>query len=528
MDANLLRWARFARLAGMLVAAAAVSGCANLYLHSDTRQRQAETTNKAWAEIEQESLFKTERENLTKLAQAEQQTQVRVAAAIREYLAAVITAPGRDGEDAQAREKRAVGSVVVKRALSEFAALVGPLDTYDKRVKAADELAPIENSIAGLATRLQGVDSPILGCADLGDGPALPQKAQEWLDTLTGPARSGANDSLRTLREDCKRLNETKAAQSAAGVDASPVGAMKAAIDQRNADRRELALQQAVFQSAKARYVAALKAYAAAEAAAQSPSSDATVAAKVGKAAESLRTEIDLLRGLNNALAQEFIANETLDSIDGSLSAIAAGKAGDDAKKGVVFAVQAPALIDRYQAALAQAKKPLVLPLLIRRNAEQLQRDAAAADVKLLQAKVDTSERIVGAVQAEATALRRAVRELEDAGQLKPAALSQPWAEALASTSDKSKQLLLSGTARYLDAASRLEGERFRLEYARIALDHQRGLAYAEVSVAQWANLIGAGVGQLDAFAKGGIDKAVLTDLAKIIGLFWIGHGVNQ
>ena len=528
MDSTLLRWVRFARLAGMLMAAAATSGCAGLYLHSDTRQQQAETTNKAWAEIDQESLFKTERENLTKLAQAEQQTQLRVAAAIREYLAAVITAPGRDGEDAQARAARSVDTVVMKRALREFAALVGPLDTYDKRVKADDELAPIKNSIDGLATRLQVTDSPVLGCADLGDGSTLPKKAQEWLDTMIGSARAGANDSLRTLREDCKRLSDTKAAQLAAGVDASPVGRMKGAIDQRNADRRELALERGVFQSAKVRYDTALKEYAAADAAAQSPSPDGTVSARVGKAADALRAEIGLLRGLNNALAQEFIANETLDSIDGSLSAIAAGKAGDDAKKGVVFAVQAPALIDRYQAALAQAKKPLVLPLLIRRNAEQLQRDAAATDVKLLQAKVDASERIVGAVQAEAATLRRAIRELEEAGRLKPAALDQPWAEALAATSDKSKQLLLSGTARYLDAASRLEGERYRLEYARIALDHQRGLAYAETSVAQWANLIGAGVGQLDAFAKGGIDKAVLTDLAKIIGVFWIGHGVNK
>ena len=52
--------------------------------------------------------------------------------------------------------------------------------------------------------------------------------------------------------------------------------------------------------------------------------------------------------------------------------------------------------------------------------------------------------------------------------------------------------------------------------------------SYAEASVAQWANLIGAGVSQLDTFAKGGIDKTVLSDLAKVLGLFWIGNGVNK
>ena len=99
-------------------------------------------------------------------------------------------------------------------------------------------------------------------------------KALEWLDTLTEPARVGANSSLGTLLKDCERLNDTKAAQRAASVDASPVGEMKAAIDQRNADRRELALQRTVFQGAKARYDAALKEYAEVEAAAQPPSAE--------------------------------------------------------------------------------------------------------------------------------------------------------------------------------------------------------------------------------------------------------------
>ncbi|HSW26722.1 MAG TPA: hypothetical protein VLJ62_28465 [Burkholderiaceae bacterium] len=525
MTDTLFRWVS---VAGACALAACASGCANLYLHSDTRQQQAEAMTKAWAEVEHATLFATERENLAKLAQAEEQTQLRVAAAKREHLAAVITASATEGESAPGRTARSVASVVVKGAQSEFTALVGPLDGYDKRVKAADELAPIENSIAGLGVRMQVSDSPVGGCADLGDGAGLPAKAQQWLDSLTGAARTGARDSLRTLRDDCVRLDAKKAEQRANGVDAAPLGKMKAAIAQRDADRRELALQRTVFQNAKARYDAALAQYVTAEDAARAPAADETAAAKVAKAAETLRTEIGLLRGLNNAFAKEFIGNETLDSIDGSLSAIAAGKAADDAKKGVVFAVQAPSLIDRYRAALAESKKPLVLPLLIRRNAEQLQRDAAAADVKLVQAKVETSEQIVAAVQAEAAALRRAIRELEQARKLNASALDQPWAEALAATSGKSKQLLLSGTARYLDAVSRLQGERYQLEYARIALDHQRGLAYAETSVAQWANLIGAGVGQLDAFAKGGIDKAVLSDIAKIIGVFWIGHGVNK
>lgn len=516
---------RSARWAALLATLAMASGCSNLYFHSEARQKQAETATKAWTDIEHESLFKLERENLNKLVQAELQTQQRLAAAKREYLAAAITGPGPAKEDAAAVTKRSVRSVVLERANRNFATLIGPRDAYDKRVAAADKLAPLQKSVAGLAARLQPLGSPVLGCDDLSGTPlALTAEADKWLATVKGPALVGARDSLASLLRDCTSLRTEEAN---AGTQ-PPAGQLRIAINQRNQDRRDLAKQRDAFRVAKAEYEEALKDYAAAEAAAQAPASDATVAARVGAAAKRLVTAIAALRGLNNAFAEEFIANETLDSIDESLTAIAAGKAGGDAKKGVVFAVQAPALIDRYRAAMAASRKPLVLPLLIRRNAEQLQRDAAAADVRLLEAKLATSERIVQAVNNEAAAMRRAIRELEEAGALLPAALDEPWAEALFKSSGKAKQLLLSGTARFLDAASRLEGERYSLEYARLAIDHERGLAYAEISVAQWGNLIGAGVGQLEAFAKGGIDKAVLSDIAKIIGLFWIGHGVNK
>lgn len=504
------------------------TGCANLYLHSDTRQQQAETAAKAWAEVDHESLFAAERDNLAKLATAEQDTQARVAAAMRDYLAATITAGGSPGETPEARARRSVDAMVLKRARAEFETLVGPVERHDRQIKAADERAPVEKSVAGLAWRLSGMGSPVLSCADLGEAPALSSAAQSWLEGLPLRARIGADDSLASLRRDCARLKELAAKHQAQGIDTTPMGKMKDAVAQRDADNRDLLRQNAAFQAAKARYEFALAEYNAAEAAAKAPGADATLTAAVGNAAALLKVQIGILRSLNNAFAREFVATETLESIDGALSAIVSGQAGEGASKGVVLAVQAPALIDRYRAAMAEARKPLVLPLLIRRNAEQLQRDAAAADARLIHAKVELSGRIVDAVALEAAALRRSIRELEAAERLRPGALGEPWAEAQAATSGKAKQLLLSGTALYLDAKSRLEGARYKLEYARIAVDHQRGLAYAETSVAQWGNLIGAGVGQLEAFARGGIDKAMLTELAKVLGLLWIGHGVNE
>lgn len=507
---------------------AGLAGCANLYLHSPTRQQQAEAASKAWADVAPDSLFKTERENLARLAQAEQQTTLRVAVAIGDNLATVITAPGHAGQSAEALRARAVARTVLLPTQQAFAKLVGPLEGFDQRVKAGRELAPMQNNIALLLHTLQALGAPVFACADVGAGTAWPAAAQAWWTDLRPDARPGANSDRRSLQQDCAELLATQTRQLAEGSNAAPLGDYQRALVQRDSDQLALARQRAQFQAAKTRYEQALAAHALAEAQAQGPAADATLVAKVGQAALAVQAQVKALGTLNNALAKTFIADETLTALDSALAAIAGGQAADDASKAVVLAVQAPALLDRYRAAMAASRKPLVLPLLIHRNALQLQRNAAAQDAALLQSKLDLSTRIAAAVQAEATALRRAMRELDEAAALQPGVMDQAWAEALAGSNGGARQLLLSGTARYLDAVTRLQAERYRLEYARIALDHQRGLAYAETSVAQWANLIGAGVGQLDAFAKGGIDQAVLSDLAKTLGLLWIGHGVNK
>lgn len=503
--------------------ALAVGGCSNLYLHSPTRQQQAEAAAKAWGEVDNAVIFSAERENLAKLAEAEQLAQVRVAAAIRENLATVIANPGTgdpDKETAQARQARSIRTTVLMKSRTAFEELVGTEETYDARVMADDRRKPLRREIEIVLKHLAEIDSPIIGCTGP-DVPTVPSDVkQAWLSSLSKNAQVGANDDLRNLKVQCKALS--------ALIDPEPKGGVEenSAIQQLHADQRQLLKLRGEFLQARVGYVLALKAYA--DAVAATVPGQVTLSAEVAAKAAEVKQAITVLRNLQNVVAQEFVANQTIDSIDGALSAIVAGKVADGASKEVVFAVQAPALIDRYRAAMAEAKKPLVMPLLIHRNAEQIQRDAAAADIKLMKSKVEVSGRIVEAVRLEAAALRRALRELDAAEAMTPGLLDQPWAQALAFGTGRSKQLLLSGTARYLDAVTRLDGERYRLQYTRIAFDHERGLAHAQASAAQWANLIGAGVGQMDSFAKGGINDAVLGDFAKVLGLFWIGHGVNK
>ena len=129
MNRILIFAARLGRWMPVLAFAVAASGCAHSYLHSPTRQKQAEATTLAWSEVDNATLIGTERENLNKLLQAEQDTQVRVAAARRQYLAAVIVAPVAAGKD---RAAQSVATRLYAKAQQELAALVGPLDAYDK------------------------------------------------------------------------------------------------------------------------------------------------------------------------------------------------------------------------------------------------------------------------------------------------------------------------------------------------------------------------------------------------------------
>lgn len=523
---------RVGRVAASCALALCATGCSSLYLHSEARQTQAEAAAKAWADVGSASLLSAERANLAKLADAEQATQRRVAAAIRDQAAAAIVAPPSAASGASPTE-RYVRATVLVPARERFEKLAGPMRDYDERIKAADELAPIQEEIEGVSARLSSLGAPTSDCDALPAPPAaLPPAALEWLGSLRNPAQAGARDDLEALRAACERRREMRAEHSRAGIREARDSLLAAAIAQRDRDRLELTRQRAVFAVAKARFEAALTAYSAELARSAAP--DKTLAESVASAASTLRQAISALRGLQNAFAKEFIAAETISSIDSALAAVASGEAGEDASKLTTFAVQAPAIIDRYRAAMAEARKPLALPLLIRRNAEQLERDAAAADARLIEAKVAVGDRLIKAAKDEAAALRRSTGELEHAESLIPGLLDRPWAQALAASSGSgnnngnAKRLLLSGAARYLDAMSRLDGERYRLEYERIALDHERGLAYSEASVGQWANLIGSGVGQLEAFAKGGINNATLLDIAKVLGLFTIGIGVNK
>jgi hypothetical protein len=545
-------WPRYASTAKRLAAAMLVgvlAGCQSLYLHSDTRQKQAEVASKAWSEVDLDAALTTEQENLAKLAAAEYATQARVAESIRSFTAVrVVSAP-------------TVQSGVIEASDKQLRKLVRSQADLDAVMKKRDALILPASQLAATTADLAEAASPIQDCAHLNNG-KLPDSAAAWVAGRTAASRVFLSQSLDRLVVQCEQVKDLEEAALAEERTRLAGSAFDDALQQLDADRKQLDAKRAEFGPLKAQYQDALANYKHVLEAATPKPDDQTLTANVKAAAERVKKALDALGAINNAFAKKFVAEESLASADAAISMVidSSGKeAPADASKLVVLTVELPAIMDRYRAASAEAKKPLVLPLLLRRNYEQIRLDAATTDAKGLEAKVAVSEEIVSSIRTEASALDKAIKELNGSDEAAMSQLtSQPFLKALDhsctaaapaakpvakaagrltvtalapsidDTCKRQKQLLWSGIARYLDAIGRLDGERYRLEYKRIAVDHERSLAYSKSSVDQWKNLIGSGVDQMKSFADGGVSKELLADIAKILSFLWIGHGVNK
>jgi hypothetical protein len=509
--------------AGVLAAAVGLSGCSSLYLKSEVRQQQAAAATKAWGEVDVAALFAAERENLAKLAAEEAATQRRMAEARLEGYARGVVRPPREGETAA---QRSLDEVMLKAARADLLRLVGTREAFAEMSRHEAATAGHRRVAAEHGNALRAMDSPVFDCRTLDAvGGAEAEAVKAFLASLADGARIGAESDLDRLGKACAAIAEVP--KPPAAVLTSALGQAQERIAR---DETTKAAAEARSVGARQAYQRAEKALSAAQAEAAGRPDDATATAKVQAAAATLQAAFSALASLQDAFAKQLVAKESLDSLDAALAAVAAGTVPEGASKAVILAVRAPSILDRWQAANAAAKKPLVLPFLLRANAERIQFGAATAEVQRHDTRIAASQRLREATLAQAIAVRNAINDVERAAAPPHAAvLGEPWTAAIEGPlpADR-KQLLVRGAASWIDAMTRLDGERRAAEFARIAIENEAGLAWAEASAAQWANLIGLGVQQLDEFAQGGIDKAVLSDLAKVLGLFWIGHGVNE
>lgn len=493
----------------VVVFALLLAGCANLRLHNEARDLQGQAARKAWADVDLRAVVDAERTNLKTLLDAELETQDQVAAGIRDFRLSYMI------------RSQSVQAGLLDPLDERLRALVGSSAQLHDAQQAILAQRAADATQQQTARPLKALGLPVPSCKDLVGG-KVPDAVAKWKEGRHGNNQIAAVDvTIDEMRKGC----EAKPPMTDDVLHARLGGAVKQAWDEYQSSVAELAARRKDASDRKEAYAKAVQAY---EAAASSPSAKPGLQDQVATAAQALNKAAKALE--SNAYAAKFIAEEKLKALDELTQSIIENQAGDapakDTPRSAAAAVLIPKLVDDASTAFAASKKPLALPLLIQRNHEQLNLEAARRDIDASETVVRLSRELVDAIFAQAEQLQLARDELTQ-GRVKPK-LGTAFFDAFKGGTADEKEVLYSSAARYLDALGRLDAQRYRLEYQRIAACHERTLAYADVNLKQWEALIGATVNQAADFSAGGLKPETLGNLFNTLGIFYIGAGVNK
>ena len=501
---------------------ASLYGCGGLRIHNEVRDKQGVEAKEAWAKVDIAAVIAAERRNLAQLLETELATQDKLALAIRDHTLRAMV----DGAS--------VDEVLFKPVDAQLTKLVGSDGL--KKVDAALAAQSTQRVWAAQSAERQEVwDQLRLGraaprCVDLLDEGSEDGRARRSAINAAVTSMSSDTDAIKKRKvlggatlEDLKELCKRK---PTADPFAAMAGALRQARLRHETDLELATAAQVSLRTLTVEYEAAAKAYTDAL-----PTGDASASAKTAAALKRLQNAIKALERAPDALSQQFLSKERLQSlsdfIDAVTQATADGKLPADANKATVAFALFPTLVDDAKKSLADARAPLALPLLMQRNHEQLRLEAVTREVAARDAMQRISEAIVNTTFDQATQLALAKRELDTVGGLSEVK-GKATAEAFKSAPPTARTSLYRGTALYLDALNRLEARRYKLEYQYIAAEHELQLAYAEVNAKQWSALIGVAVDQVAAASAGGIKPDRVVALLNTLGVFYIGHGVNK
>src|SRR5690606_8814709 len=141
----------------------------------------------------------------------------------------------------------------------------------------------------------------------------------------------------------------------------------------------------------------------------------------VAQAAERLQQSVDALAASKHAQAAEFLSRERLAAADRFLQAVTDGVDDGTVPEGASRAAAAfvllPGLADDARQAVASTRRPLAVPLLMRRNVEALNLEAAQRHIATQQAELRLQRELLDTLYQHALQLWIAQRELNQDGR---------------------------------------------------------------------------------------------------------------
>ena len=522
---------RRAGIAVVLTAVIALAGCGTVKLHSDVREKQGEDAKKAWSEVDLKAYFDTERENLAKLLQEEIDSGRRLAAVRRE------------------NEIRSLAGVELAKLGDRYSlALVGLVVGEDQDLAAAKSAtAAIVDAQAALdresAKRydlersqsfLKGMGVPDFSCPQLAANPAV--DLNKWKDANKDVAKKAAA-RIKITADLCKETIEAQETFESK-VELFKGGSILDVYQSRADVKKALDGMEREAAARKTAYLQALGAYqAAVEAAKPGNSITAEVKDKAKQAADALK----LLEDIQTALGVELASQERLKHLDDLLSGLQAGSAADveTRSKAELVALLLPNIAESARQVVDARKGANLVSLLIQRDIEQANLRTAMVQVAIHRKRLVLREAMLRASVTQAYTLVRA-RTFIDAAITCPESMkeereacqkankAQSFHKAWGALPVKARMAALKSTTFYLDAFTRQQIDIDTMETQFLALERERTVELSQTNAAMWTTLIGANVSQAAEFAAMGLTADHFEKILHLIGIFYIGHGVNK
>jgi hypothetical protein len=507
-----------------MVLTGVLMGCSGLRLYSETRDKQGEAVKDSWSKMDAKAVIIAQRENSARLLKEELDAQDRIGLAIRD----------------QTIRRAAFGwtgarlSKSVDEALS---ATVGDAAKFAEWAKAyqdqLDQTAKLR--FIGRRFEVRGLELP--SCELVMNSDAEIRKSTRapidaWNAAQTDTSRS-LNQQYTALELQCKLVVD--ASTKAKGLEAGLGGELGAQLEVLSTADTELRGLRNRHQAARNTLLVAQAEY---DAAVATATADPSAAAKVAAAADKVGEAIDALLKAGDAFSLKLVSEARRDAIDNFFAVLATPEGQPfpkDASKAALALKIIPELSDQARTALATANKPLLVPLVMRKNYEQLNVEALTREIAAKETRLEIQRSRLELLRAKGWRLSEAKDAFTGVsatlvsaklGDIDRAECTEPETTGSKGCVDQ-RASVRSAAARYFDATGRLDTEARKAQYKAYGAMYEEALGLAEVNVLQWESLIGTSVDQLASYGRSGIKAEHILALINSLTLLWIGWGVN-
>lgn len=506
------------RSTSLLALVALLCGCSGLRLYSETRDKQGVALKTSYGDAKVETVIAVQRENNAALLQEQLKAQEQSSKSSRnEKIRALVTST-----------TGTIDSLLVTPLTNEVITLAGSEDALAQWQLNQRYDADYASSREDEAREFQRFGFELPFCADLQSGKASATLAG-WISSRQGTTGGFLSETLQHAKFTCNNYKKGEAPLSEAMKAKGKIplgGRLETAVAGVAGDEEELEKQRTNSLAARNAYRAALGEYDAATADANK--GDPEARKKVEDLATKLKESFKLVSGASDAFGTQFLAQEKRDSLTAFLAAVAGTKSGENPPAGSSRAAMAlilvPEIFDSARQSLAEAKKPLLVPLLMRKNYEQLNLEAANRDIAAQETIVALARARLTAMTEQAIAVKDALDTLKPIGSTTKNA---KFSEVGKVQSVEERQRIFQALAIHFDAEGRLAAELKKYDYKRSAALQEQQLSLAEVNVLQWNSLIGTSIDQLADFGTTGIKAEHILAVINSLTLLWIGSGVN-